>query len=227
MMKRYSLWLEARAVLGAVLMMWLLWLAGFVPSAQAALVEPHPRAAQYKHTLILQARHVWGLSAPTASFAAQIHQESRWNSNARSPVGAVGLTQFMPATARWIAGMDGELRTGDVYNPVWAMRALVVYDKFLYNKVAAVNPCERLAFAMSAYNGGLGWVIKRKARSNNPNVCFGATCEVNPGITAANQRENSNYPKLILKTYEPLYVKAGWGVGACQANLLQGGNHVF
>lgn len=177
--------------------------------------DPHPRAGQHKHVLIQQSRHVWGLNAPVSSFAAQIHQESRWNPSAKSPVGAAGLTQFMPATARWIGTYDAQLASVDVYNPRWAMRALAVYDKFLYDKVGGVNPCERMAFAMSAYNGGLGWVNKRKARSGVPNVCFGATCEINPGISAANQRENSNYPKLILKQFEPLYVRAGWGDGAC------------
>ncbi|AXF86429.1 Membrane-bound lytic murein transglycosylase F [Ephemeroptericola cinctiostellae] len=179
--------------------------------------EPHPRAGPYKHVLIQQSRNVWGLGAPVASFAAQIHQESRWNATAHSPVGAVGLTQFMPATARWIGTYDTQLAPVDVYNPRWAMRALAVYDKFLYDKVAGINPCERLAFAMSAYNGGLGWVNKRKARSSTPNVCFGETCDINPGITASNQRENANYPKLILKQFEPMYVRAGWGVGACHA----------
>ncbi|MFZ1892309.1 MAG: lytic transglycosylase domain-containing protein [Formosimonas sp.] len=177
--------------------------------------EPHPRAGQYKQALRQQAQHVWGLNAPVASFAAQIHQESRWNPKAKSPVGAAGLTQFMPATARWIGTYDGQLASVDVYNPRWAMRALAVYDKFLYDKVAGTNPCERMAFAMSAYNGGLGWVNKRKARSSAPLVCFGATCEINPGITAANQRENAGYPKVILKGFEAQYVKAGWGRGVC------------
>ena len=178
--------------------------------------DPHPRAGQHKHVLIQQSRYVWGLNAPVSSFAAQIHQESRWNPSAKSPVGAAGLTQFMPATARWIGTYDAQLASVDVYNPRWAMRALAVYDKFLYDKVGGVNPCERMAFALSAYNGGLGWVNKRKARSGMPNVCFGATCEINPGISASNQRENSNYPELILKQFEPLYVRAGWGQGVCQ-----------
>ena len=177
--------------------------------------EPHPRAGQYKHTLTQQSHYVWGLDAPVSSFAAQIHQESRWNPTARSPVGAAGLTQFMPATAQWIRGMDGQLSSGDVYNPVWAMRALVVYDQFLYKKVSGSNPCERLAFAMSAYNGGLGWVNKRKARSPNPQICFGVTCDINPGVSPASQRENAGYPRVILQTFEPLYVKAGWGRGVC------------
>ena len=181
------------------------------PNAQ----EPHPRAGQHKQVLIQQSRHVWGLRAPVSSFAAQIHQESRWNPNARSPVGAAGLTQFMPATAAWIGTYDRDLAVVDVYNPRWAMRALVVYNKFLYDKVAGKNPCERMAFALSAYNGGLGWVNKRKARSSTPDVCFGATCEINPGIAPANQRENANYPKLILKQFEPLYVRSGWGSGVC------------
>ena len=177
--------------------------------------EPHPRAGQYKHTLTQQSHYVWGLDAPVSSFAAQIHQESRWSPTARSPVGAAGLTQFMPATAQWIRTMDGQLSSGDVYNPVWAMRALVVYDQFLYKKVSGSNPCERLAFAMSAYNGGLGWVNKRKARSPNPQICFGVTCDINPGVSPASQRENAGYPRVILQTFEPLYVKAGWGRGVC------------
>lgn len=177
--------------------------------------EPHPRAGQYKRMLTQQSHYVWGLDAPVSSFAAQIHQESRWNPTAHSPVGAAGLTQFMPATAQWIRTMDGQLSSGDVYNPVWAMRALVVYDQFLYKKVSGLNPCERLAFAMSAYNGGLGWVNKRKARSPNPLQCFGLTCDINPGVSAASQRENAGYPRVILQTFEPLYVKAGWGRGAC------------
>ena len=184
------------------------------PSAPSG-TEPHPRARQHKQVLIQQSRHVWGLKAPVSSFAAQIHQESRWNPTARSPVGAAGLTQFMPATAQWIGTYDRELAVVDVYNPRWAMRALAVYDKFLYDKVSGKNPCERMAFALSAYNGGLGWVNKRKARSPAPDVCFGVTCEINPGIAPANQRENANYPKLILKQFEPLYVRSGWGAGVC------------
>lgn len=61
-------------------------------------------ARQYQRELTRNARAVWGLNAPVSTFAAQIHQESQWNARARSPVGAQGLAQFMPATASWIAG---------------------------------------------------------------------------------------------------------------------------
>ena len=176
-----------------------------------------PRAAEaHRNTLLREARMIWGLDAPTATFAAQVHQESRWRAAARSPVGAQGLTQFMPATAQWISTTRPDLANVDVYNPRWALRALVVYDEWLYKRVAGTNRCERMAFALSAYNGGLGWVQKRKARSKEPLRCLGLTCEINPGITVANQRENAHYPRLILLQYEPLYEATGrWGKGAC------------
>ena len=99
----------------------------------------------------------------------------------------------------------------------WALRALVVYDKWLYDRVRGDTPCERMAFALAAYNGGLGWVNKRKARSPQPGVCLGVTCRINPGIHPANQRENQHYPEVILRRYEPLYASTmGWGKGACQ-----------
>lgn len=181
--------------------------------AQAA--EPQmPHAAQrYKLTLKREAHRVWGLDAPVATFAAQVHQESRWRHDARSPVGAVGLAQFMPATAGWIGGMDSLLAARDPINPTWALRALVVYDKWLHERITADSPCERMAFALSAYNGGLGWVYKRQRLSDRPGVCLGATCTLNPGVSPASQRENAHYPTAILGTFEPLY--GTWGARSC------------
>lgn len=184
-------------------------------SCAFAQTIPH-EAAKHKRQLRQQAHHVWGLDAPVSTFAAQIHQESRWNASARSRVGALGLSQFMPATADWISGLYPDLADNAPTNPTWAMRALVRYDRFLYDRVAGTDKCQKMAFALSAYNGGLGWVNKRKARSKNPLICLDATCDINPGITPANQRENANYPRLILLRHEPLYINAGWGDGSCK-----------
>ena len=193
----------------------LVLLAGIVWPAHAQQI-PH-RAHQYRRELVRQAHAQWGLQAPVAALAAQVHQESAWRPDAVSHVGARGLAQFMPATARWIGGMDGELANRDPFSPTWALRALVVYDKWLYDRVRGDTPCERMAFALAAYNGGLGWVNKRKARSPQPGVCLGVTCRINPGIHPANQRENQHYPEVILRRYEPLYASTmGWGKGACQ-----------
>lgn len=183
--------------------------------APTANAQGIPEDAQrYRLTLTREARQVWGLKAPISSFAGQIHQESRWNPDARSPVGAQGLAQFMPSTSAWIGGLYPSLADRAPTNPTWAIRALVTYDADLFVKVKrAADDCHRFAFALSAYNGGLGWVNKRQALSADPDRCFDAACSINPGITPASQRENESYPRQILLRNQNIY--ALWGPGIC------------
>lgn len=171
--------------------------------------------AGYKREFTRIVRSEWGLNGPVASLAAQIHQESGWNCRAVSRVGARGCAQFMPTTSKWIGDVDHELREGDVYSPAWAFRAQSVYMRWLQDRVKGPAPCERMAFALSAYNGGLGYVYKRQRVSRDPLRCFNSTCDINPGIAPANQKENAHYPRRILLELEPLYHRAGWGVGSC------------
>lgn len=186
-----------------------------LPLLAIAGAIPH-EAARYRADLTRNSRLVWGLDAPVATFAAQIHQESRWRPDAVSPVGAVGMAQFMPSTAKWIAGAYPQaLGSSHPASPAWSMRALATYDKRLYDSFRAANGCERMAFALAAYNGGAGWVLKRKQAAPDGLRWFGSAETVNPGISAASLRENNGYPRLILTRYEPLYVNAGWGRGMC------------
>ena len=182
--------------------------------AHAADTIPR-EAQQHRLTLKREAQLVWGLGAPVAAFAAQVHQESRWRENAHSPAGAVGLAQFMPTTTSWIGGHYASLGDRAPTNPVWALRALVTYDKWLADRIKAADDCERMAFVLSGYNGGLGWVYKRQKLSQAPGLCLDHTCKLNPGITPASQAENQHYPEVILRKYEPLYTAAGWGQGVC------------
>src|SRR5450830_1352435 len=99
-------------------------------------------AQQHRLTLKREAQLAWGLGAPVATFAAQVHQESRWRVAARSPVGAVGLAQFMPSTSNWIGGLYASLGDRAPTNPVWALRALVTYDKWLADRIKATDDCE-------------------------------------------------------------------------------------
>ncbi|OGS90966.1 MAG: lytic transglycosylase [Gallionellales bacterium GWA2_60_18] len=200
------------------------------PLPQAGEGVKVPRAAlRYQRDLTRNARAVWGMDAPVAVFAAQIHQESRWRADARSVVGAQGIAQFMPATATWISGA---YRWGEAqpYNPAWAMRALVTYDRWLWDRVlpspqpspasgesaargAEPSNCERMAMSLSAYNGGLGWVYRDQklaaSRSLNPAIWFGHVEKVNAGRSAANFAENRGYPRVILLKHQPVY--ANWG----------------
>jgi soluble lytic murein transglycosylase-like protein len=177
-------------------------------------------ALKYRADLIRNARVIWGMDAPVATFAAQVHQESGWRSDVISPVGAQGLTQFMPTTATWIAGLYPQsVGSAQPFNPSWAMRALVQYDRWLYDRIRAADACERLAFALSAYNGGLGWVNRDKrlasSKGLDPLAWFGSVELVNDGRSTANWQQNRAYPQRILRKYEALYVAAHWGRGAC------------
>lgn len=188
-----------------------------VPPARAAVpVE----AQQYRRDLTRIAQAEWGLDAPVATFAAQVHQESRWRFNAKSPVGAQGLGQVMPTTATWLAQVFPEtLGKVEPYNPTWSLMALVSYDRWLANRIKGRNGCERHAMVLSSYNGGLGWLIRDRkmasAQGADPLTWFGSIERFNAGRSAAAFKENRGYPRLILKTFEAQYIADGWGKGVC------------
>ena len=177
-------------------------------------------AAQYHRTLVRAAHAEWGLDAPVATLAGQVHQESRWRSQARSPAGAQGLAQFMPATADWMAELyPNSLGPAQPYNPGWALRAMVAFDHWLYERNQAVSECDRWAFVLAGYNGGNGWVNRDRrlasAKGADPLAWFDSVERHNAGRSAANFRENRHYPRAILLRWEPMYMAAGWGPGVC------------
>lgn len=175
--------------------------------------EAPTEARRYKRTLITNARLIWGMDSPTPVFGAQVHQESNWNAQAKSHVGAQGLAQFMPSTADWVSKLYPDLAENQPYSPAWALRALVRYNKHLYDGIAGDTECDRLAFTLSAYNGGLGWVNRDKALAQslglNPNRYWGNVETVNAGRAQWAIKENRTYPIRIIKVLQPRY--ALWG----------------
>lgn len=183
--------------------------------ASLALAQVPPAAQQHKRTLTRAAHSQWGLDAPVAVFAAQVHQESAWRTEALSHVGAEGLAQFMPATARWWCGATGTaVADCQPTNPTWAMRALVGYDKWLYDRAPAhYTPRDRMWVALRAYNGGLGhW--QREAASTGLAQPSRAQVDAACGRArraAAHCKENLGYPHRILVVLQPRYQQ--WGPG--------------
>lgn len=204
-----------RASFAAVLVAALLCL---VSVASAAGIPS--QAGQYRAGLIRAAHAFGGLDAPVADFAAQIEQESRWRPNARSHVGAQGMAQFMPATARWICGVYADELPGcDVTNPAWAMAALVRYDRVIWSGLSAATDCDRMAMALSGYNGGPGWVARDKRlaadHGADPDRWWGHVERFSRRSEAA-FAENRGYPRRILLALAPRYVNAGWGRSMCR-----------
>ncbi len=98
-----------------------------------------------------------------AVIAAQIEAESGWNPNAQSPVGAEGLSQFMPGTWQtWGRDDDGNGRVSP-YDPGDAIMAQGRYDCALAKQVEGYKNRgeargETLDLALAAYNAGPGAV---------------------------------------------------------------------
>lgn len=208
-LREYGTWIAMSLVLATLLV-----LEGCQP-AHAQI----PAAAQgYQRELTRIVQQEWGMNGRVSLHAAQIHQESGWRSNVNSPVGAQGLSQFMPATSTWMAEIYPDLGRAAPYSPTWAMRAQARYNKWHWQRISsAVDECQRWAFALSAYNGGLGWVQRdqrlARAAGDNPGVWFGSVERYTARAGWA-LRENRHYVRLILLTLTPRYERAGWQGGA-------------
>ena len=181
---------------------------------EQAKAQGVPEAAQrYRADLTRAARLHWGLNAPVAAFAAQIHQESGWRPEAVSRVGATGMAQFMPATAKWWCNLNGMSPLQcQPRNPSWAMRSLVGYDKWLYDRVYGANEFDRLWAALRSYNGGLGhWQAEARNAGSARRTAIDAACGT-ARRHPVHCKENLGYPRRILLTIQPRYESWGRGV---------------
>ncbi len=195
---------------------WIVLLCIVVASCvTTAKAQIPPEANAWRMPLTAFASAEWGSSAPVSTFAAQIHQESAWKPNARSPVGALGLAQFMPGTATWISKLyPSELSDSDPGNPLWALRAVVKYDRWINRRVPGKGECDQMAAVLASYNQGPGWTLKAQKLAGTSQWLNGAE-RVNPGQADWAIKESRAYPRRILGELEPRYVRAGWGRGSC------------
>lgn len=91
---------------------------------------------------------------PAQFLAAQIEAESGWNPRAISPVGARGLTQFMPGT--W----DHYGHGADPFDPIAGIEAQGMYLHDLRGAVAGIKGEDPQRLVFAAYNAGPGNVLK-------------------------------------------------------------------
>ena len=193
-------------------------LLSVVACGEAFAAQDIPRAAeQYRRDLVRESRAAFGLQVPISTFAAQLEQESAFRPDVVSYVGARGIAQFMPATAAWISDAYPYLGPANPLNPQWAIRAMVRYNRHLWDEVGGLGAtdCDRMCYVLGSYNGGARWMKRRALMSENPGQCLGETAEINPGITEDNQKQNAGYSRRILLDLEPRYLVAGWGPASC------------
>ena len=134
----------------------------------------------------------------TLLMAAQGYQESRLDQSAKSPVGAIGVMQVMPATGK-------ELAVGDIRQIEPNIHAGVKYVRFMLDKYYGKEPMDALnkgLFTFASYNAGPGRIAQlrkiAKERGLNPNVWFN-----NVELIAAEKigRETVTYVSNIYKYY--------------------------
>lgn len=202
----------------AILYLILAALFGFNATAHAAVRVPDVDA-HLRLQVEQAAADEWGVDASPARLAAQLHQESNWDPQARSISGAEGLAQFMPATGRWLATKFPALGAYDPWDPAWSARAAAVYDHWLLMRNPGAGQCSSWAFAFSAYNGG-EYLLRREqalaaAHGHQALRWFDNTAAYRARSLAAWQ-QNRDYVRRILMVLEPAYIAAGWsGEAVC------------
>jgi len=104
---------------------------------------------------------------------AEGYQESGLNQAAKSPVGAIGVMQLMPATGE-------QMKVGDIHQEEANIQAGVKYFHFMVDKYYANEPMDdvdKVLFTFAAYNCGPSRVKQLRAEAAqkglNPNVWLG------------------------------------------------------
>lgn len=98
-------------------------------------------------------------AVPPEVLAAQIEQESSWDAQARSPVGARGIAQFMPGTWKQFGIDANEDGSRDVWDPVDAIHSAAALN-CVNRKLVKGVPGDRLENTLAAYNAGYGAVLE-------------------------------------------------------------------
>jgi membrane-bound lytic murein transglycosylase MltF len=103
---------------------------------------------------------------------AQGYQESQLNQNVKSPVGAIGVMQVMPATGK-------EMQVGDITETEANIHAGIKYMRWMIDQYYEKEPMTKLdkaLFAFASYNAGPARVaaLRKEAakRGYDPNVWF-------------------------------------------------------
>lgn len=186
------------------------------PTVEVEFRDPRIPSLAYrlKRTVRGEVNYHWGLEQDGKVFYAQIHQESSWDPDARSAY-ASGLAQFTPDTAKWISGLyPSDLGENNPLDCRWAIRALVKYDFWLYQRAFyAAEDDSRWRFTLSGYNGGEGNVKKDRAVAEaNGRRSDTWTCNVEHFSNRARWafKENRDYVTKILDRLVPLYKGGGF-----------------
>lgn len=146
---------------GLIILGVIIVLGGFME--RAAFGRSFDRGSPYDASFRRAAATFFGSSYSWQHFKAQGQAESRLRPRVCSPVGACGIMQIMPATAR-------ELRVNP-FNARASIWAGIKYDRQMWNQWSLPRPAwDRLAFALASYNAGLRNVLRFQEKAGGANL---------------------------------------------------------
>lgn len=152
---------------------------------------------------IKKAAELWLPGIPWKLLKAQYWQESRLNPNARSPAGAEGIAQFMPATAREILPLLG-YSVIDRRSIEPAINAGAFYMARLRKNWSSPRPWEdRHKLALASYNAGLGNILKSQKACGGA-LLYDPIMECLHLIIGHHAKETREYAPLIWKYWRQM-----------------------
>lgn len=108
-------------------------------------------------------KYSWRYGFDWRLIAAQVYAESKFNQNARSHAGAIGLMQIMPGTARHLGTHPNLLIKPEINIALGCL-----YDRRLYNIWKDEKGKDRLAFTFASYNAGHNRVLRAQKKTRYP-----------------------------------------------------------
>lgn len=155
---------------------------------------------------IRTAAATWLPGVPWKLWKAQLYQESRLDPFARSPAGAEGLAQFMPATWREITTVMG-LGLVDRSMAEPSIHAGAYYMARLRRQWSAPRPeTDRHDLAMASYNAGIGHLLAAQ-KACGGRALYREIIACLPAITGHHAAETMGYAPAIRRWH--LLMEAG------------------
>lgn len=186
-----AIWRSARW-LGMCLVLGML-LSGCSPAAAAVFPNTYDKQIQ-----TASSRYLPGL--PWRLLKAQFYQESRLRPDARSPAGALGIAQFMPATwdevskAMKFGVVDRRMVEPAVLGGAYYMATL--------RTRWTMDDMDRHKFALAGYNAGNG-NIRRAARACGWPMDWKSAAPCLPAVTGRHSAETLGYVEVIFGRWWP------------------------
>ena len=155
------------------------------PSAASASILHCP--SRYVADMRRETGRWWPAGPGYTWLCAQAYQESGWNGDARSSVGAAGLMQFMPGTwsnaraALHFGLLPPTAEAPAIAAGAWYMASL----KSIFHRDRAVLDAHDLALA--SYNAGPGNVLKAQKHCDDASLW----ADISPCLAAITGRANA------------------------------------